>query len=122
MNLDLELVRTFLAVIEQGGFTRAAGRLHKTQSTISLHIRRLEEIVGRPLFDRQGRGVALTEQGEVLRSLRGSVARVERRSTVEAAATAGDRHGAARTAGGFRHAPFAAGAAPFHCRASRDSP
>jgi DNA-binding transcriptional LysR family regulator len=67
MNLDLELVRTFLAVIEQGGFTRAAGRLHKTQSTISLHIRRLEEIVGRPLFDRQGRGVALTEQGEVLR-------------------------------------------------------
>ncbi|BBC01538.1 MULTISPECIES: LysR substrate-binding domain-containing protein [Bradyrhizobium] len=68
MNLDLELVRTFLAVIEQGGFTRAAGRLHKTQSTISLHIRRLEEIVGRPLFDRQGRGVALTEQGEVLRT------------------------------------------------------
>ncbi|MDI4234599.1 LysR substrate-binding domain-containing protein [Bradyrhizobium sp. 31Argb] len=68
MNLELELVRTFLAIIEQGGFTRAAGRLHKTQSTISLHIRRLEEIVGRPLFERQGRGVALTEQGEVLRT------------------------------------------------------
>lgn len=68
LNLDLDLVRTFLAIVEQGGFTRAAGRLHKTQSTISLHIRRLEEIVGRPLFERQGRKVALTEEGEVLRT------------------------------------------------------
>lgn len=67
-DLDLDLVRTFLSVIDQGGFTRAAGRLHKTQSTISLHIRRLEEIVGRPLFQRQGRSVALTDEGEVLRS------------------------------------------------------
>jgi DNA-binding transcriptional LysR family regulator len=68
MDLDLELVRTFLAVIDHGGFTRAGGRLHKTQSTISLHIRRLEEIVGRPLFDRQGRQAVLTEQGEILRT------------------------------------------------------
>jgi Bacterial regulatory helix-turn-helix protein, lysR family len=38
VNLDLDLVRTFLSVIDQGGFTRAASRLHKTQSTISFHI------------------------------------------------------------------------------------
>lgn len=68
MDLDFDLLRTFLAVIEQNGFTRAAVRLHKTQSTVSLHIRRLEEIAGHALFEREGRGIRLTEQGELLRS------------------------------------------------------
>lgn len=67
-SLDLDLIRTFLMVVSQGGFTRAGDRLHKTQSTISLHIRRLEEIVGQPLFQRRARGVVPTEAGEVLRA------------------------------------------------------
>ncbi len=68
MSLDLNLLRTFLAIVRHGGFTRAAAKLHKTQSTISLQIRRLEEIVGQPLFLRQGRSVILTERGEILHS------------------------------------------------------
>ncbi|WP_155801543.1 LysR substrate-binding domain-containing protein [Magnetospirillum molischianum] len=68
MDLELELLRTFLAVLRHGGFTRAASFLCKTQSTVSLHIRRLEEAVGHPLFQRKGRGVILTEHGEILRT------------------------------------------------------
>ncbi|MBB4199622.1 DNA-binding transcriptional LysR family regulator [Rhodoblastus sphagnicola] len=68
MNLDLELLCTFLAVLQHGGFTRAAGRLCKTQSTVSLHIRRLEETVGHALFQRKGREAVLTEHGEMLRA------------------------------------------------------
>lgn len=65
--LDLILLRSFLAVLDHGGFTGAARAIHKTQSTISLHIQRLEHAVGHPLFERGGRRATLTERGEVLR-------------------------------------------------------
>ncbi len=66
--MDLDLLKAFLAVVEAGGFTRAADRLARTQSTISQQIRRLEEQVGQPLIFRQraGRNIALTPSGEIL--------------------------------------------------------
>ncbi len=65
-NIDMDLMRAFVAVAEAGGFSRAAGALNRTQSAVSMQIKRLEEIVGHPLFDRAGRGVMLTPQGETL--------------------------------------------------------
>ena len=64
--LDLDLLRSFVSVADSGGFTRAGERVHRTQSTVSQQIRRLEEMVGRPLFHREGRAVRLTEDGERL--------------------------------------------------------
>ncbi|AMN45249.1 LysR family transcriptional regulator [Rhodoplanes sp. Z2-YC6860] len=66
--LDLELLRSFVSVVDAGGFTRAGERVHRTQSTVSQQIRRLEETVGQPLLHRNGKQVSLTEQGERLLS------------------------------------------------------
>lgn len=68
MDLDLDLLRSFVAVVETGGFTRAAERVHLTQSTISQQIKRLEDSVGHSLLvrERSAGGVQLTEEGEVL--------------------------------------------------------
>ncbi len=66
-SLDLLLVRSFLAVIEAQGFTRAAAALGCSQSTVSLHLRRLEEALGQRLLQRHGgRGIRLTPAGETL--------------------------------------------------------
>lgn len=67
-TLDLVALRSFVTVAETGGVTRAAARLHLTQSAVSMQLKRLEESVGQPLIDRSGRGVALTGQGELLLS------------------------------------------------------
>ncbi|HKT30419.1 LysR family transcriptional regulator [Dyella sp.] len=66
MHLDPTLLRAFVAVKEAGGFTRAAERLHLTQSAVSHQIRRLEEQLGRPLLHRTTRRLTLTEDGEDL--------------------------------------------------------
>jgi DNA-binding transcriptional LysR family regulator len=63
---DTELLRSFLTVAENGGFTRAARALNSTQSTISAQIQRLESEAGRPLFVRNTRSVRLTSAGETL--------------------------------------------------------
>jgi DNA-binding transcriptional LysR family regulator len=65
--MDLSQLETFLAVIEERGFSRAANRLHRTQPAISHTIRRLEEEVGDPLFERTSREGTLTAAGELLR-------------------------------------------------------
>ena len=65
-NLDLDLLRAFVAVAETGGFTRAAGRLGRVQSAVSMQVRRLEDIAGSRLFERSKRKVTLSEEGEVL--------------------------------------------------------
>jgi DNA-binding transcriptional LysR family regulator len=65
-DLDPELLRAFVAVVDGGGFTRAAARLHRTQSTVSQQLKRLEERLGTPLLQRNTRSVALTERGELL--------------------------------------------------------
>ncbi|MEW1902432.1 LysR substrate-binding domain-containing protein [Streptomyces sp. NPDC086147] len=59
-------VRTFLAVAQTLSFTRAAERLGLRQSTVSQHVRRLEEATGRPLFSRDTHRVELTEDGEAM--------------------------------------------------------
>jgi DNA-binding transcriptional LysR family regulator len=64
--LELELLRTFVAVADCGGFHRAAEQLHLTQSTVSQQIKRLEFETRRPLFRRTTRAVALTDDGEML--------------------------------------------------------
>jgi DNA-binding transcriptional LysR family regulator len=64
--LDSDLMRSFLAVADAGSVTGAAARLHRTQSAVSLQVKRLEDSLGQPLFDRQARGVVLTPRGEQL--------------------------------------------------------
>ncbi|RMR02433.1 LysR substrate-binding domain-containing protein [Pseudomonas syringae group genomosp. 3] len=63
-ELDGTLLKVFVAIIECHGFSAAAERLHKTQSTISQNLQRLEEIVGTPLVQRNSRSVSLTPGGE----------------------------------------------------------
>jgi len=66
INLDSELLRTFLAVAGTGSITEGAGLIGRSQSATSLQIMRLEEVLGREVFDRTGRGVTLTETGQRL--------------------------------------------------------
>lgn len=68
INLDLDLLRAFVAVAEAKSFTRAGVRLGRTQSTVSLQIKRLEEQLNTALFSRDPRNVVLTGQGEALLS------------------------------------------------------
>lgn len=63
MELDLRHLRYFVAVAEEGGFTRAAARLHMTQPPLSVAIRQLEGELGRQLLDRTGNRVELTLAG-----------------------------------------------------------
>lgn len=65
-NLDIDLLRSFAAVADAGSFTAAAERVARTQSAVSVQIRRLEEIVGRRVFERTSRSLALTPAGETL--------------------------------------------------------
>src|SRR5712672_479062 len=66
--MDLELLRSFVSVVDAGGFTRAGERVHRTQSTVSQQIRRLEGDFGRPLLHRGGKRIRPTEEGERLLS------------------------------------------------------
>jgi DNA-binding transcriptional LysR family regulator len=66
--LDLELLKSFVSVVDSGGFTRAGERVHRTQSTVSQQIKRLEEDVGQLLLVRNGKDVTPTEAGERLLS------------------------------------------------------
>src|SRR4249920_3677141 len=63
--MELRHLRYFVALAEYLSFTRAAQRVHVTQSTLSHQIRQLEEELGQPLFDRIGRKVVTTEAGEL---------------------------------------------------------
>lgn len=65
-QLDSDLLRIFIAVARHGSVTRAADAVHRTQSAVSVQIKRLEELLETRLFERQARGVALTGAGEAL--------------------------------------------------------
>ncbi|MEK9279906.1 MULTISPECIES: LysR family transcriptional regulator [unclassified Bradyrhizobium] len=65
-DLDPDLLKAFLAVAEHRSFTRAAAVLNRTQSAVSVQIRRLEERLGTRLFHRTRAGVAPTSAGEEL--------------------------------------------------------
>src|SRR5207248_8078126 len=64
--MDLSQLEVFLAVAREGRFSRAAEKLHRTQSAVSQSIRKLEEEIGEPLFDRSSRDGLLTDAGGVL--------------------------------------------------------
>ncbi|WP_068116658.1 LysR substrate-binding domain-containing protein [Tropicimonas marinistellae] len=66
--IDLDLLRTLDAIAESGSFAGAATIVHRSPSAISMQVRRLEEIIGRPVFLRDSRSVTLTPDGEFLLS------------------------------------------------------
>lgn len=66
-HLDSDLLRTFLAIEAAGSVTGGAERIGRSQSATSLQIRQLENVIGKPVFHRHGRGVSLTATGEKLR-------------------------------------------------------
>ena len=66
VTLDLDQLKTFVAIAETGSFTRAADVVFKTQSAVSMQMRRLEERISKPIFARDGRASRLTEEGERL--------------------------------------------------------
>ena len=68
VNLDLDVLRTLLAAQRLGGFNRAAERVGRSQSAVSQQIHKLEERVGRKLFQKRGRLLELTEAGEMVLS------------------------------------------------------
>lgn len=64
--IDTDLLKTFVTIVETQSFTRTGDRLHRTQPAISMQIRRLEEALGKEVFDRTKRQIQLTREGEVL--------------------------------------------------------
>jgi DNA-binding transcriptional LysR family regulator len=66
--LDLDQLQTFIQIADTGSFTRAAEEVHRTQSAVSMQMRRLEERIGKPLFEKDGRTNRLTEEGDRLLS------------------------------------------------------
>ncbi len=75
-NLDLTALRSFVAVADLGGVTRAATALHLTQSAVSMQLKRLEEMMGLDLLDRSARKIGLTAEGELLASYARKMLRV----------------------------------------------
>jgi DNA-binding transcriptional LysR family regulator len=67
-NLDMTSLRSFVAIADAGGVTRAAGFLNLTQSAVSMQIKRLEDLLGCDVLDRSARKVQLTAAGETLLS------------------------------------------------------
>ena len=66
LSLEIDLLRSFAVIAEVRTLSRAANRIGRTQSALSQQMKRLEEIVDQPLFQRTGRGVVLTNPGERL--------------------------------------------------------
>ncbi len=64
--LDLDQLQTFIMIADTGSFTKAAEEVHRTQSAVSMQMRRLEERIGKPLFEKEGRLNRLSEEGERL--------------------------------------------------------
>lgn len=64
--LDLDQLQTFITIVDKGSFTRAADEVHRTQSAVSMQMRRLEDRIGKALFEKDGRVNKLTEEGERL--------------------------------------------------------
>lgn len=66
--LDLELIKTFLTVVEAHGFKPAAEQMNKTPAAVSQQIKRLEDIIGKRVLERSNQGISLTSAGEVLKA------------------------------------------------------
>lgn len=66
MNLRIDFLRTFIAVADTKSFTRAGEQVNRSQSAVSMQVKRLEEEVSKPLFERIGKTAKLTSEGSVL--------------------------------------------------------
>lgn len=66
MDIDLDRLRLFIAIVEEGSLTEAARRMHMTQPAASRGLKQLEDAIGAPLFDRVGRGLEITSAGRAL--------------------------------------------------------
>lgn len=64
--LEIDVLKTFVAIAETGSFARAARAVYRTPSAVSMQIRKLEDTLGRQVFARDGRSVRLTPEGEAL--------------------------------------------------------
>lgn len=64
-NFDMDALRTMVVGVELGGFSHAATRLHRSPSAVSMQLRKLESQAGQRLFKRRGRGLVLTDAGNV---------------------------------------------------------
>jgi len=95
--IDIDQLRTFIAIAETGSFTRAADVVHKTQSAVSMQMKRLEERLGRPIFARDGRASKLTEDGERLIDYARRIVKLN----IEALATFSDTEFVGRATTGF---------------------
>lgn len=76
--LDLDQLQTFIAISDTGSFTKAADEIFRTQSAVSMQMRRLEERIGKPLFEKEGRTNRLTDEGERLLSYARRMLRLNR--------------------------------------------
>src|SRR4051812_20974620 len=65
-DLPLDLLRTFVSTVDSGSMAKAARAVGRTPSAVSLQMSRLGELIGQPLFRREGRAQALTRAGEML--------------------------------------------------------
>ena len=63
-NLDLTSLRSFVAVVESGGVTRSEQAVNKSQSAVSIQLKRLEDLLGVALHERRGSQLVLTEAGD----------------------------------------------------------
>jgi DNA-binding transcriptional LysR family regulator len=66
VNLQIDFLRTFIALVETKGFTKAGIQVNRSQSAVSMQIKRLEDEIGKKLFDRIGKTVKLTPEGHIL--------------------------------------------------------
>jgi DNA-binding transcriptional LysR family regulator len=67
-SIDLDTLDIFRTVVQEGGVLRAASKLNRVQSNVTTRIKQLEQRLGRPLFRKQGRGLVLLPEGELLLS------------------------------------------------------
>src|SRR5262249_44136455 len=101
IDMDLRQLEMFRAVAEQGTFTRAADRLHVSQSAVSRQVQLLEEELGGALLRRSARGVTLTEAGELLLRMTHRVERDVEEALTEISQTHALKRGRLRLGGGM---------------------
>ena len=66
MTLPSDMLRSFIAIADSGSFSQAAKHVHRTQSAVSMQIKKLEDLIGKTLLSREGRTAQLTHEGELL--------------------------------------------------------
>ena len=118
---DPAQLRTFLAVSQTLSFTQAARRLGVRQSTVSQHVRRLEDATGRPLFTRDTHSVELTEDGEAMLGFARTILAAHERAGGFFTGDPAARPAAVRRLGGLRADPAAGDPGGVPPRASRRS-